>query len=142
MIPGIDYPAISVVFFCHDGDGNYLFSKRGNHCRDEHGCYDPGGGHLELHETVDQLLHRELQEEYNAQPLKYEFLGIREMHRINKGQKTHWVALDFKVSIDRKVVKNNEPYKFDELVWHRMDDLPSPMHSQFSVALEKYKDRF
>ncbi|MBU1033654.1 NUDIX domain-containing protein [Patescibacteria group bacterium] len=142
MIPGIDYPAISIVFFCHDGCGNYLFSKRSVKCRDEHGCYDPGGGLLELHETVDQLLHRELQEEYNLEPLKYEFLGMREMHRANEGKKTHWIALDFKVLVDPSKVKNNEPHKFDELVWHRMNNLPNPMHSQFSVALEKYKDRF
>ncbi len=142
MNPGIDYPAIAIVFFCHDGNGNYLFSKRSQNCRDENGCYDPGGGLLELNETIDQLLHRELREEYNAKPMKYEFLGMREMHRLNKGQKTHWIALDFKVLVNRSEVKNNEPHKFDELIWRKMNDLPGPMHSQFQVAYEKYKEKF
>jgi 8-oxo-dGTP diphosphatase len=142
MTPGVDYPAVTIVFFCHDGQGNYLFNKRSVRCRDEHGCYDPGGGLLELHESVGDLLHRELFEEYNAVPLEYEFLGMREMHRVNAGKKTHWVALDYKVLVDRKQVKNNEPRKFDELVWRKMDSLPAPMHSQFEVAYEKYKERF
>ncbi len=142
MNPGVDYPAVTIVFFCHDGKGNYLFNKRSQYCRDEHGCYDPGGGLLELHETIDELLSRELLEEYNVKPISYEFLGMREMHRLNEGKKTHWIALDFKVLVDRSQVKNNEPRKFDELIWRRMDDLPSPMHSQFAVAYEKYQERF
>lgn len=142
MIPGVDCPAVSIVFFCHDGKGNYLFNKRSVNCRDEHGRYDPGGGLLELHETIDELLNRELKEEYAVTPISYEFLGMREMHRSNEGQKTHWIALDFKVLVDRKLVKNNEPRKFDELIWRTMNNLPSPMHSQFDVAYQKYKERF
>jgi len=141
MIPGVDYPAITVVFFCHDGQGNYLLNLRSKNCRDEHGCWDFGGGLLELHETVDQLLHRELKEEYNVEPLSYEFLGNREMHRINQGKKTHWLALDYKVLIDPSKVHNNEPHKFDDLTWYRIDQLPEPLHSCLPEALTNYKNR-
>jgi hypothetical protein len=47
MNPGIDYVGITTVFFCHDGKGNFLFHKRSNKCRDEHGRWDLGSGKLE-----------------------------------------------------------------------------------------------
>ncbi|MDQ5951478.1 MAG: 8-oxo-dGTP diphosphatase, partial [Patescibacteria group bacterium] len=55
--------------------------------------------------------------------------------------KTHWIALDYKVLVDRKKTKNGEPHKFDEIGWFRIDTLPFPLHSQFPFALEKYNNR-
>lgn len=141
MIPGVDFPAVTVVFFCHDGEGHYLLNKRSVNCRDEHGRWDFGGGSLQLHETIEELLRRELREEYNLSPLEHEFLGFREMHREHQGQKTHWLALDYKVRVDRTQVKNMEPHKFDDLAWFRVDALPAPLHSQIGVAVESYQNR-
>jgi hypothetical protein len=52
MKKGIDCIGNTVVFACHDGQGNYLLSKRSTACRDEHGTWDQGGGGIELHDTV------------------------------------------------------------------------------------------
>lgn len=141
MIKGVDYTGISVVFFCHDGKGNYLLSKRGKNCRDENGRWDPGGGGLEFDDKVEDTLRKEIKEEYSADVLKYEFLGFRDVHREHNGQKTHWVALDFKVLVDKDQVKNGEPHKFDEIGWFKLSKLPTPLHSQFSKALEEYKNK-
>jgi len=141
MRKGIDFIGNTVVFACHDGEGKYLLSKRGPNCRDEHGTWDPGGGGVELHDTVIDTLKKEIAEEYCTDVLDYEFLGYRDVHREHEGEKTHWIALDFKVRVDREKVRNGEPHKLEEIGWFALDALPSPLHSQFPHFLEKYRDR-
>lgn len=135
---GFDYLGVTVVFLCHDGKGNIVLSKRGKNCRDEHGRWDPGAGSLELGQTIEQTLKREIKEEYCAVVLDEKFLGFRELHRIHKNKKTHWIALDFLVLVDKNQVKNGEPHKFDAVEWFKLNRLPSPLHSQFPKFLKKY----
>ena len=141
MKKGEDYTGVTIVYLCHDGAGNYLFNKRGANCRDEQGKWDYGGGGLDFGDSVEETLKREIFEEYATDVLDQEFLGYRDVHRESDGKKTHWVALDFKVLIDRVKAKNGEPHKFDEIGWFRMDSLPAPLHSQAPVFFEKYKER-
>lgn len=141
MKKGIDYTGVTIVFACHDGKGNYLFSKRSENCRDEQGLWDPGGGGLEFGDAVIGTLQKEIKEEYCAEVLDYEFLGYRDVHRILGGRKTHWIALDFKVRIDREEVRNGEPHKFDELKWFKLDNLPENMHSQWPAFHDQYKEK-
>ncbi|HEY4518103.1 MAG TPA: NUDIX domain-containing protein [Candidatus Paceibacterota bacterium] len=141
MKKGVDYPGVTIVFFCHDGKGNYLLSRRGAKARDEQGRWDVGGGGLEFGEKVEECLSKEIEEEYCADILKFEFLGYRDMHREHAGVKTHWLGLDFRVQLDPKQVKMGEPHKFDELGWFTIDSLPNPLHSQLGGALAKYKEK-
>jgi len=115
-------------------------SKRGENCRDERGRWDPGGGAVKMFETIDETLHREIAEEYGTKILSYEFLGFRELIRsVNDGEKTHWIALDYLVHVDEKLVRNNEPKKFEAVAWFRLNSLPSPVHSQLMTAIRKYE---
>lgn len=141
MIPGIDYIAISISYLCHDGHGNYLFAKRGKNCRDEWGMWDNGGGKLELGDCVEERLAKEIKEEYCADIIESEFLGYRDVHREHDGKSTHWIALTFKVRIDRSKVKIGEPHKFDDIGWFTLDKLPSPLHSQFEISLKKFHEK-
>lgn len=141
MKKGEDYTGITIVYLCHDGDGNILLNKRSNNCRDEHGTWDPGAGGLEFGDTVENTLKKEITEEYCTDVLDYEFLGYRDVHREHNGKKTHWVGLDFKVLVDRKKVKNGEPHKFDKVEWFTLDRLPDPLHSQFPTFLKLYKNK-
>jgi 8-oxo-dGTP diphosphatase len=141
MKKGIDHIGNSVVYFCHDGKGNILFAKRSQNARDEKGIWDIGGGGIEFGETIESTLRKEIKEEYNAEVLDFEFLGYRDVHREIDGHKTHWIALDFKVLVNPKNVKINEPHKFDELGWFTLGTLPKPWHSQFPEFLEKYREK-
>jgi len=141
MRKGIDCIGNTVVFACHDGEGNYLLSKRSVRCRDEHGTWDPGGGGVELHDTVENTLRKEIKEEYCTDVLDIEFLGYRDVHRTHNGEPTHWIALDFRVRVDRNKVRNGEPHKLEQLGWFTLNALPTPLHSQFPNFLELYKDR-
>ncbi|MDO8589825.1 MAG: NUDIX domain-containing protein [bacterium] len=141
MKKGEDYTGVTIVYCCHDGNGNILLNKRSVNCRDEHGAWDPGGGSLEFGDTVEETLKKEIFEEYCTDVLGYEFLGYRDAHRTHNGKKTHWIALDFKVLVDKDKVKNGEPHKFDDVQWFKLDSLPHPLHSQFPNFLALYKDR-
>ncbi len=141
MKKGVDYPGVTVVFICHDGNGEYVLSKRSVNCRDEHGRWDCGGGGLELHDSIIGTLEKEIKEELGSTVLAYEFLGYRDVHREHEGDRTHWVALDFKVQVDRASVRNAEPHKFDDVAWFPLAGFPEPLHSQFPNFLELYRSR-
>jgi len=141
MKKGFDYTGVSVVYFCHDGKGNFVMAKRSENARDEHGKWDIGGGGLEFGEKVEENLRKEIKEEYCTDVIDFEFLGYRDVHRSYNNQENHWVALDFKVLVDSKKVSNGEPHKFSEIGWFRLDDLPSDLHSALGKFFEKYKNK-
>ncbi|MBI4363337.1 MAG: NUDIX domain-containing protein [Candidatus Doudnabacteria bacterium] len=141
MKSGVDHIGVCVVYFCHDGKGRVLMARRTENSRDEHGRWDIGGGRIEFGDTVENTLRKEIQEEYNAKVLDFEFLGFRDVHRSHNGEPTHWLALDYKVLIDPEGIKINEPHKFDSLDWFTIDNLPQPVHSQFPEFLEKYRKK-
>ena len=140
MEKGVDHVGVCIIYFCHDGKGNFLMLKRKDTCRDEHGRWDIGGGGLELHDTVEKTLKKEIREEYCAKVVKYEFLGFRDVHRTHKGILTHWIGLDFKVLVNPQKVKNGEPHKFDEIGWFRLENIPpkNKIHSQLPFFIKKY----
>lgn len=140
MKKGIDFVGVTVTFICHDGEGNFAMQLRGLNCRDEQGTWDVGGGGLELHDTVLDTLRKEIKEEYCIDCLDIKFLGYRDMHRMDNEIKTHWIALDHLVLVDREKVKNGEPHKFDDIRWFTLDTVPERVHSGAAVMLEKYKD--
>lgn len=136
---GVDCVGITVVFFCHDGNGNYLLSKRSKNCRDEQGTWDFGGGALEFGLTIEENLRKELMEEYCTIPLKIEFLNYSDVLREQNNVKTHWLGMYFKVLIDPQTVKIGEPHKVDELKWFKLNEFPKDLHSEVPKAIEKNK---
>ncbi len=141
MKKGVDFIGNSVVYFCHDGKGNFLMHKRSKQARDEHGNWDIGAGGIELGDGVEETLFKEIKEEYGANIIDFEFLGYRDIKRQDHEVKTHWLALDFKVLVDPSTVINGEPHKFDEVGWFTLNRLPSPVHSQMELFLNKYKNK-
>jgi len=145
MKPGIDFIGIGVVFFCHDGKGNVLMSRRNSNARNENGRWDIGGGKLELGESVEDALVREIKEEYLTDVEEKEFLGFRDVFDLvgKEGvrEETHWIVLDFKVLVDREKSGNGEPHKFDDVQWFPIGNFPTPLHSQLPTFLAKYADR-
>jgi 8-oxo-dGTP diphosphatase len=141
LLKGIDCIGVSVHFFCHDGTGRFVMAKRSNHTRDEHGCWDIGGGGIEFGQTVEDTLHNEIKEEYCTDIIASEFLGYRTIFREQNGRKTHWVGLDFKVLVKPEMVNNGEPHKFEEVAWFTFDTLPANIHSQNPHFFELYKHK-
>lgn len=143
MKKGIDHIGNTVVFFCHDGRGRFVMGKRSQNARDEKGRWDIGGGGIELHDTVENTLKKEIMEEYCTEVLGFELLGYRDVHRVHNSEATHWIALDFKVLVNPDQVKIGEPHKLDALEWFTLDDMPvmEESHSQWPEFLKLYKHR-
>lgn len=142
MKKGVDHTGVAIVFYCHDGKGNFVMGKRSSESRDEMGVWDVGGGALEFDEKVEDTLRKEIREEYCAEVISYEFLGYRDVHRIHDGEKTHWLALDFQALVDPLQVKNGEPHKHDEIGWFTRKNMPEEVHSEIPIFFEKYKEWF
>ncbi|MBM3256760.1 MAG: NUDIX hydrolase [Candidatus Liptonbacteria bacterium] len=138
MRSGVDYIAVGIAFACHDGKGNYLWTKRSNKCRDEHGTWCFPGGGVEFGESLEETVRRETKEEYGAEALQIEFMGVREVRREHEGKPTHWMMFDYKVLVSPAEVKNLEPDMADELAWFKLTESPAPLHSQVPVFLGKY----
>ncbi len=142
MQKGVDYIGVAVVPFLHDGQGNYLLSLRTDKCRDEHFCWEPlGGGGLKFGELIEDAILREVQEEAGAKPFNLEYLGLREVQREHEGKKTHWLAFDYRAQVNPEEVKIMEPEKCTEIRWCTIEEIPNPLHSQFPLFLERYRDR-
>ena len=141
MRKGIDFTGVMVTFFCHDGEGNYVFHKRSEKCRDEHGRWDFGGGGLKFNEKLLDAVNREVMEEYGTKPKKIEFIGFDELQREHEDSPTHWLAFRYRVLVNKNEVINAEPEKHSELGWYKLDNLPAPLHSAIPKELEEYKDK-
>jgi len=137
---GTSFVGITTCFVCHDGCGNIFMAKRSKNARDEHGNWDIGGGGLKWGITATDNVAREIKEEYSATPTEITFLGYRDVFRkLPDGTPNHWLALDFIALVNHDEVKINEPDMFDNSGWFKIDNLPTPLHSQLKILFEKYK---
>lgn len=138
---GIDYTGITTNFICHDGQGNFLFSKRSKNSIDEIGTWQLGGGRLEFTEEPDKGVLRELKEELGVvRESPDTFIGTTSFVREHEGQTTHWMCFSYIFHVDPQEVKNNEPQKIDEIGWYELKHLPSPIHEASLILLKKYRD--
>jgi len=136
---GRSFPGITVVFFCHDGQGNFLLGKRGPLARDEQGTWVVGGGGLKHGESAEAALVREVQEEYLAKPLTTDFIGYFDVLRADAVSASHWIALCFAVLVDRDQIEIGEPGVIDQLDWFTLDTMPTPLHSQMTIFVDKFR---
>lgn len=130
-------PAVSCVFVCHDGAGRLLLARRGAGARDEPGTWDTGAGALEHGESFEAAVTREVREEYTAQALAIETIGVRNILRGDPV--SHWVAVVFAVQLDPAQVAIGEPHTCDALDWFDPDELPQPRHSQLAATLALFR---
>lgn len=137
---GIDHIGVTINFLIHDGNGKILLQKRSINCRDEQGKWDIGGGAVEFGESLEEALLRELMEEYNVKPLEYDFTRVGTALRKHNGIDTHWVYVNYRVLVDPNEIKIGEPHKVDEIGWFFLNEIPSPRHSMFDIALEIAKE--
>lgn len=137
MKKGLDYIGVAVIPFVHDGKGNYLVGLRTENCRDEHNKWEPiGGGGVEVGETLEQAIKREVKEETGATAEKVELMGMRECFRNLDGKDTHWIMYDYKVLVNPQEVYIVEPDMCAEIRWVKPNEVPEPMMNGFAEFLE------
>lgn len=139
---GVSFTGISAIFFCYNDKGQVFLAKRSQNSRDEHGRWAPGAGGHKHGEKIEETVRRELREEFGTEPSKdIQFLGYFDVFReLPDGTPTNWVAMTFAVRVDPASVRISEPEMFDDSGWFSLDELPTPLHSQFDTFLGLYGD--
>lgn len=128
MKKGIDYIGVGVCFMCHDGNGNFLFTKRGEKARDEKGKWEVPAGSIEVGESIEEALRRELKEELCVEPKVLEYIGHREFIKTSEGETRHWIQFSYLVEVDPQLVSIGEPDMCAEIRWGALEKPPEPMH--------------
>jgi ADP-ribose pyrophosphatase YjhB (NUDIX family) len=78
---GISFTGISAIFFCYNDKGQTFLAKRSKNAREEHGKWAPGASGHKHGEALEETVHRELKEEFDAKPLRTDFLGYFDVFR-------------------------------------------------------------
>lgn len=134
---GIDFIGVSCGFVCHDGKRRFVLSKRSANCRDEQGCWEYGSGSHEFGQSIEDTLVREIKEEYGADARNIQFLGTFEaLRKLEDGTPTHWLHMLYSAEVDPDQIRNNEPYKIDEVDWFTLDTLPTPLKPHIRRSLD------
>ena len=106
---------IITPFFCHDGKGSFLFYKRTEQSKDEHGKWDCSGGSLKFGEQPTDCLKRKLKQQYRVVPIEYEELPACSIVLKIDGKTKHWLAIPFIVKVERRLVKISEPKNIEKI---------------------------
>lgn len=137
MVQGIDYPGVTCACICRDSAGRVLLSLRSDACRDEQGMWEFGGGGLELGETLEEHVRREMREELNIELGNLRMLGATTMLRPNAGKVSHWVLFVWTGIVSNlEALVIREPDRMVEYKWFDMDALPQNLHSSIPTILE------
>ena len=129
---GIDFIGVFVAGICFDRDGNFLMGKRGGEARDRHGEWEFPGGGVELGETYEAALVREIREECGTEPSNIERIEVIEF--LERGM--HYYGFYCVADIDRDAVNIAEPV-YDEFGWFTFDTIPSTVNQHYINLLQK-----
>lgn len=112
-------------------DGRILLLRR---LRDpEAGCWGLAGGKIDLFETAEAAMRREVQEELGIVVGAVELLCFVDQIDVEAG--THWVAPIYRVLGFTGTPRNCEPAKHDGPMWYPLDALPADLTTPTRAAL-------
>jgi ADP-ribose pyrophosphatase YjhB (NUDIX family) len=99
----------------------------------EAGCWGLAGGKIDLFETAEAAMRREVAEELGIVVGTAELLCV--VDQIDAAAGTHWVAPVYRVHDFTGSPRNCEPTKHEGPVWYPLDALPSALTTPTRAAL-------
>ena len=115
-------PKVGVSAIVRKG-GKILIGKR--KVRRGRGHWAFPGGHLELNETIEDCIKREVMEEAGIRIANITFLTFT--NDINHEEGTHYITLFLTCDYQSGTVRNMEPHKCEGWEWVAWRDLPTPL---------------
>jgi len=130
-------PTVGALIFNQEGKVFLMTSPKWQ------GKYSLPGGHIELGETIEEAVKREIKEETNLDVFDIQFLMIQEsIFSEEFYKKKHFVFLDFICKTkDIDVVLNKR--EGTEHIWTTIDEaLKLPLNPYTKITILEYKEKF
>lgn len=103
----------------------------------EAGYWTIPGGAIEMFETVEKAVEREVFEETGLIVQIDDLLGVT--NHIIPNERLHWIAPCFSVKVLRGVAYNREPTKHKDMQWFNLNNIPNNITITTKKALEYLK---
>ena len=130
-----DYIGVGCGAFIINDKNELLLQKRNK--APEKGYWSIPGGKVEMFETFQQAVKREVKEETSVEIEIIELLGICD--HIVPNEKIHWVTPQFLCNIVKGEPKIMEPTKHIDMRWFSIEQLPENITITTKYGLECYK---
>lgn len=135
MVIGKDYIGVGCGAFILNENNELLLQQRKK--SPEAGFWSIPGGRLEMFETFEEAVKREIKEEVGVDIDVIDELGICD--HIIKSEQKHWVSPSFLCKITNGKPIIMEPDKHADMQWFSLENLPENLTITTQNALENYK---
>lgn len=100
-------------------------------------CWAIPGGKVEMFETLEETLKREMKEELGVEVEVTKFLC--NIQDINKEKGEHWIMPVYETKILSGEIKNMEPEKHKELAWFSINSVPENISYMTKMVIKEIK---
>lgn len=135
MILGKDYIGVGCGAFILNDKGELLLQLRNKAPEKEY--WSIPGGRVELFETFENAVKREVKEETGVEIEVIRLLGICD--HIIKNEEKHWVSPSYLCKITEGEPKIMEPTKHLDMQWFSLDKLPEKITITTRDAIQNYQ---
>lgn len=135
MIQGKDYIGVGCGAFIINDKGELLLQLRNKAPEKEY--WSIPGGRVELFETFEEAVKREVKEETGVEVEIISLLGICD--HIIKNEERHWVSPSYLCKIVEGEPQILEPTKHLDIKWFSLDKLPEKITITTQDAIRNYK---
>lgn len=128
-------PRVGMGAIIVNKENNILIGKR---CGEHAPYYSIPGGKLDLGETFEQGIIREIKEETNLDIKNPQLIAVTNNLETFQQEGVHYISLIFLVKVFSGELKLMEPNKCSEWLWVDPTDLPQPHFEASKKGIECY----
>lgn len=121
MKKGVDYIGVAVGAMVFNQAGQVLIAHRGPKAKNESGKWEFPGGSVEMFESLEEAIHREIREEFGIEVKIVEMLDV--VDHILKEENQHWIGIAYIAEHISGELQLKEPEKIDAAKWVNLTDL-------------------
>ena len=136
MVPGKDYIGVGCGAFILNEKKELLLQLRNKAPEKEY--WSIPGGKVEMFETFEDAVKREIKEEIGVEIEVGELIGICD--HIIKVEEKHWVSPSYLCRIVKGEPRIMEPTKHLDMQWFSLNQLPEKLTITTQFAIQKYQE--